>query len=127
MNENHESLLDQINGLAENDVADRKYYDINKFKGLKLHKNNEKFSLLHTNISSPPYHFDNFQQLLLILEIDFDISRIKNKKAPASSTDLIEYSNEKTPTDTEKERALLYISKQLNYKRRTDLQITKSK
>ena len=79
------------------------------------------------NISSPPYHFDNFQRFLLILEIDFDISRIKNKKATASSTDLIEYSNEKTPTDTEKERALLYISKQLNYNRRTDLQITKSK
>ena len=80
MNENHESLLEQINGLAENDVTDRKYYDINKFKGLKLHTNNENFSLLHMNISSPPYHFGNFQQFLLILEIDFDISRIKNKK-----------------------------------------------
>ena len=32
----------------------------------------------------------------------------------------------KPPTDTKKERALVYISKQLNYKRRTDLQTKKS-
>ena len=55
--------------------------------------------LLHMNISSLPYHFDNFQQLLLNLKIDFDIigiteSRIKSKKAPASSIDLIKYNTE---------------------------------
>ena len=57
------------------------------------------------NISSLPYHFDNFQQLLLNLEIDSHItgineSRIKSKKAPASSIDLIKYNTEETPTDT---------------------------
>ena len=85
--------------MENDDVIDCKYYDINKFKRLKLHENNEKFSLLHMNISSLPYHFDNFQQLLLNLKIDFDIigiteSRIKNKKAPASSIDLIKYNTE---------------------------------
>ena len=84
------------------------------------------------NISSLPYHFDNFQQPLLNLKIDFDIigiteSRIKSEKAPANSIDLIKYNTEQTPTGAEKGGALLYISKQLNYKRRTDLQITKSK
>ena len=133
LNENHESFFDQVHYLAENDdVIDCKYYDINRFKGLKLHEINEKFSLLHMNIWSLPYYFDNFQQLLLNLKIDFDIidiaeSRIKSKKAPASSIDLIKYNTEHTPTDAEKGGALLYISKQLNYKRRTDLQIAKSK
>ena len=56
------------------------------------------------NISSLPYHFDNFQQLLLNLKIDFDIigiteSRIKSKKAPFSSIDLIKYNTEQTPTE----------------------------
>ena len=133
LNENHESFFDQVNCIAENDdVTDYKYYYIKKFKRLKLHENNETFSLLHMNISSLPYHFDNFQQLLLNLKIDFDIigiteSRIKSKKAPASSIDLIKYNTEQTPTDAEKGGALLYISKQLNYKRRIDLQITKSR
>ena len=129
LNENHESFFDQFHCLVENDdVIDCKYYDINKFKGLKL-RENKKFSLLHMNISWLPYHFDNFQQLLLNLKIDFDIigiteSRIKSKKAPASSSiGLIKYNTEHTPTDAEKGGALLYISKQLNYKGRTDLQI----
>ena len=68
------------------------------------------------NISSLPYHFDNFQQLLLNLKVDFDIigitgSRIKSKKVPASSIDLIKYNTEQTPTDAEKGEALLCISK----------------
>ena len=118
--------------MENDDVIDCKYYDINTFKGLKLHENNEKFSLLHINISSLPYHFDNFKQLLLNLKIDFDIIgiteiRVKSKKAPASGIDLIKYNTEHIPTDAENGGAMLYILKQLNCKRRTDLQITKSK
>ena len=105
LNENHESFFDQVHCLSENDdVIGCKYYDINKSKGLKLHENNEKFSLLHMNISSLPYLFDNFQQLSLNLKIDFDIigiteSRIKSKKAPTRSIDLIKYNTEHPPTD----------------------------
>ena len=105
LNENHESFFDQVHCLSENDdVIGCKYYDINKSKGLKLHENNEKFSLLHMNISSLPHLFDNFQQLSLNLKIDFDIigiteSRIKSKKAPTRSIDLIKYNTEHTPTD----------------------------
>ena len=80
LNENYESFFDQVHCLAENDdVIDCKYYDINKFKGLKLHEN-KKFSLLLMNISSLPYHFDNFQQLLLNLKIDFDIIGITERE-----------------------------------------------
>lgn len=62
-----------------------KYYNIGNFKEMKFHKNNEKFPLMHMNISSLPYPFDYFQQLLVNLETDFDImciaeSRMKNKK-----------------------------------------------
>ena len=70
LNVSHESFFDQINNLVENDVTGCKYHDIKKFKRLKLHENKEKFSLLHMNISSLPYHFDNFQLLLLNLKID---------------------------------------------------------
>ena len=65
------------------------------------------------NISSLPYHFDNFQQLLLNLKIDFDIiditeSRIKSEKAPANSTDLIKYNTNK-PQQTQKREKLCSI------------------
>ena len=85
-----------IKSRENDDVTDCKYYDSNKFKRLKLHENNEKLSLLHMNISSLPYHFENFQQLLLNLKIDSDVtsiteSRVKSKKAPANSIDLIKY------------------------------------
>ena len=71
--------------MENDDFIDCKYYDINKFKGLKLHENNEKFSLLHINISSLPYHFDNFKQLLLNLKVDFNVIgiteiKVKSKK-----------------------------------------------
>ena len=66
--EDHESFFKQINRLTGNyDLTDGKYFDIGNFKELKLHKNNEKFSLMHINISSLPYHFDDFQQLLVNL------------------------------------------------------------
>ena len=46
LNEYHASFFDQVHCLVENDdVIDCKYYDINKFNGLKLHENNEKSSL----------------------------------------------------------------------------------
>ena len=117
VNENHESFFDQVHCLVENDdVIDCKYYDINKFKGLKLHENNEKLSLLHMNISSLPYHFDNFQQLVLNLKIEFDIVGITHPPPPPPP-----------PTDGEKGGALFYISNQLSYKRRNDLKISSNR
>lgn len=57
-----------------------KYYNIGNFKEMKFHKNNEKFPLMHMNISSLPYPFDYFQQLLVNLEMCIAESRMKNKK-----------------------------------------------
>ena len=73
------------------------------------------------------YHFlitlTTFNNFYFNLKIDFDLigiteSRNKSKKAPANSTGLIKYNTEQTPTDVEKGGALLYILKQLNYKKK---------
>ena len=51
----------------------------------------------------------------------------KKNKPPLSNIDLTNYVHEKTTTEASKDGTLLYISEELNYKTRKDLQIYKAK
>ena len=89
-------------------------------------------TLLHLNISSLPYHIDEFTELLSDLKINFKIigiteSRNTTKKDPINNTNIPGYNTEHTPTKSYKGGALLYISKELNYKSRNDLKLYKDK
>ena len=53
--------------------------------------------------------------------------RIKKDKPPLSNIDLTNYVHQQTPTEGSKGGTLLYISEELNYKTRKDLQIYKAK
>ena len=73
-------------------------------------------TLLHLNISSLPYHIDEFTELLNDLEINFKIigiteSRLTTKKYPMDDINLPGYNIEHTPTKSNKGGALLCISK----------------
>ena len=90
----------------------------------KLQKDNQKknISLLHLKISFPPYHIDNLTNLLHDLDFKFKVigiteSRLTTKKDPINPTAIRNYCIEHTPTKSEKGDGLLYISKELNYKK----------
>ena len=83
-------------------------------------------------IWSLPYHIDEFTELLSDLKINFKIieiteSRLTTKKDPMNNINISGYNTEHTPTKSNKVGALLYISKELNYKSRNDLKLNKDK
>ena len=73
-------------------------------------------TLLHLNISSLPYHTDEFTELLSDLEINFKIigiteSRLTTKKDPMNDINIPGYNIERMPTKSGGGGALLYISR----------------
>ena len=110
-----------------------KYYNNKQLKELISDKKNSKgLSLLHLNISSLPFHIDEFTNLLSELNSNFKIigiteTRLTTKKDPVNSIEIPNYNIEHTPTESDKGGALLYISKEINYKTRDDLKIYKKK
>ena len=110
-----------------------KYYNNKQLKELISDKKNSKgLSLLHLNISSLPFHIDEFTNLLSELNSYFNVigiteTRLTTKKDPVNSTEIPDYNIEHTPTESDKGGAFLYISKKINYKTRDDLKIYKKK
>ena len=89
-------------------------------------------SLLHLNISSSPFHIDEFINLLSELNSNLKTIGITEtglipKKDPVNIIKIPNYNIEQTPTESDKVGALLYISKEINYKTRNDLKIYKEK
>ena len=108
-----------------------KYYNNKQVKELISDKENSKgFSLLHLNISSLPFHIGEFTNLLSELNSNFEIigiteTRLTTKKDLVNSIEIPNYNIEHTLTESDKGGALLYISKEINYKSRDDLNIYK--
>ena len=102
--------------------------DLNKI--VATHVNS--FLLLHLNISSLPYHFEEFDELLTSLHIKFSAieiieSRPKLNIQPLVNINLKNYNIEETPTESEKGGASPYISSDINYKVRKDLNTYEAK
>ena len=127
------SLLEKLNQFSENENLSCKYYNNKQLKELISDKKNSKgLSLLHLNISSLPFHIDEFTNLLSELNSNFKIigiteTRLTTKKDPVNSIEIPNYNKEHTPAESDKGGALLYISKEINYKTRDDLKIYKKK
>ena len=90
------------------------------------------FFVLHMNISSLPYHFEELEELLNEINIKFSIIGISESKLranlnPLSNTTLKNYNTEHTTTESEKGGTLLYISSELSYKVCSDLKMYKTK
>ena len=87
---------------------------------------------LHMNISSLPYHFEDFEALIKNSPIKPKIigiseCRLRTDFEPLTHIDLEGYTYEFTPTDSSKGGTLIYINKDVKHKIRTDLQMEKSK
>ena len=107
------------------------YSDITEFNNIQ--KNTKKqFSLMHLNISSLQYCFDELSDLLNKSNIKFSVigisgSGIKKCHPPLSNINLKNDKIEHIPTESERDGSLLYISTQLNYKVCIDLKMYKTK
>ena len=120
-------LLENLDMNEENPSSE--YYTPNEFSNLKLEKSN---LFIHLNISSLSYYIDELNILLSQMKhkpkiIAISESRIKQKKDPLSKINIPGYSYVFTPTEGEEGGTLLYISQDLAYKNRSDLNIYQSK
>ena len=98
------SFTDKINSRINDNPEEisRKslYYDINEFNNLDI-KNNQ-FSLLHLNISSLQYHFEEFTKLLDTSKTKFSVigiteSRLKEGLTPTTNINLKNYKKKALP------------------------------
>ena len=95
---------------------------------LEAHKN---FSILHLNIHSIQLHVEELRILLHALNYKFDIIAISESKLKGEPVIDISLSGYHPPyckfTEAEKGGTILYISDQLNFKPRKDLEIYEKK
>ena len=103
-----------------------KYYIPSEFSHLSLDNSN---IFIHLNILSLFYYIDELNLLLLEMVhrpkiIAISESRIKKNKEPLLVIDIPGYDYEFTATEVEKGSTLIYISQDLIYKDRPDLNIS---
>ena len=108
-----------------------KFYDVKKFTKSKFNSDSN-FSILHLNIASLQFHFDDLIILLQLLDHPFDIIAISETKIqkgtnPTKDINIPNYHYLHTPTESTKGGTLLYISDKLISKPRTDLEIYQAK
>ena len=90
-------------------------------KYFKPHEPHESLSFFHLNISSLPFHFEEFSTLLSTYKLPFDLlgiteSQLRINKLPLNPIQLPDYNFESTPTESTKGGTAIYIKKTLNYK-----------
>ena len=127
------SFLSECNSIetpfndAEHQVLlDSKYHDINDFNRIKISKQ-ASLATLHLNIASISKHFEDLQNLLSVLKHSFDIIGISehkiNKTSKKSDFHLPGYTFCFTPTESSHGGTGFFISNDLTFKLRPDLQI----
>ena len=126
----HFLLKDLLENLEFNEECPTpKYYTPSEFSHLSLDKLN---IYIHLNISSLSNYIDELNLLLSELVhkpkiIAISESRIRKNKEPLSVIDIPGYDYEFTATEGEKGGTLIYISQDLTYKNRSDLNISQVK
>ena len=126
INPNDKKIIKHITNLImENTDPENKnskfcnYYDVEKFTK-KRFKSDLNFSVLHLNIASLQFHFEELKILLQLLNYSFDIIAISESKIqkginPVKDINLPNYQYIHTPTETTKGGTLIYIIKQINF------------
>ena len=127
-----ETIFEELKLFSDNENIECKYYVNQQFKKNSFDKLNNQMTLFHLNISSLPYLIDEFTELLSDLKTNFKIigiteSIFSTKKDPTNNIDKPNHNIQHTPTKSDKGGALLYISKELNYKSRNDQKLYKDK
>ena len=124
---------DSINKNPENMKINCKYYDTDNIQRIKSKPNSLfLFYLNDLNACSLNKHFDDLEYLIKTTNQTFDViaiseSRIKsNINIYITNINLPNYSIEYTPTESHAGGTLLYISNNMAYKPREDLNIYKT-
>ena len=124
-------LSEKENNDNEN-LTNCKYRDISYFSNLDVEFKSKCLLFFHLNINSLSKNFDNFNHLINILKLEFDIlgiseSRILKSQSLNTNVSLQNYVTEQTSTESTAGEALLYIIKRHSYKTRPDFAIYKPK
>ena len=107
-------------------VTNCKYYDTDDIQKIKSKPNS--LSLFHLNTCSLKKNFDDLEYLIKTANETIDViavkeSRIKNNMDITININLPNYSLVYTPTESHAAETLLYISNNIAYKPRKDLNI----
>ena len=106
------------------------YFSCEEFVDAKI-ESSKNFSILHLNIHSIQLHVEELRVLLHALNFKFDIIAISESKLKCNPQTDINLHGYHPPhckyTEAEKGGTILYISNELNYKPRKDLEIYESK
>ena len=112
------SLIDHLNRAMDDPDSAlncNKYFEPNEMTNLMV-DHSKSLSFFHLNISSLPFHFEEFSTLLSENKLHFDIlgileSRLKSDKAPITSIQLPNYNTEYKTTQSSNGGTLLCIKK----------------
>ena len=120
------SIETPFNDTDHQTTIDSKYYDITDFNNIKISRNSS-LATLHLNIASLAKHFEDLQNLLSVLKHPFDIIGISehkiNKTSKNKDFNLPEYTFCFSPTESSHGGTGFFISNDLTFKLRPDLQI----
>ena len=132
LNSIDKNISEKDDDINDNEISfpvNCKYYDVDEFNLLPLVKNNKgnnkSMKTMHINISSLTKHH-HLENLLSTLNTSFDIIGITETSfvktsPPHINFDLTNYNSEHTPTEAGAGGTLLYISNDITYKCRNDL------
>jgi len=137
LNPSDKQLTDQISKMIventdpDNDHNFCSYYEIEDFLQAKF-DSNSNFSILHLNIASLQFHFEELKILLQMLDYEFDCimiteTKLKKNINPSICINIPNYHYFHTPTEASKGGSLIYISNKLISKPRKDLEIYQSR
>ena len=120
---------DEVNNL--NIPLNCSYMNITEFND-KCSESGKNFSLFHLNVASLSLNFENLNSALCSINQDFDVIgvsetriNVKDSTGSSSNINISNYSFENTSTESSAEGTGLYISNNLVYKRRPDLEMYK--
>ena len=104
------------------------YYKINEFIEARF-ESSKSFSIFHINIHSIQLHFEELKLLLQLMDFKFDILAISESKLEKGVKPVIDITLDNyhdpisTPSEATKGGVLIYVSKDLNFRPRNDLNI----
>ena len=115
-----ETIFEKLDLFSDNENIKCKYYTNQQFKENSSDKHKNQMTVLYINMLSLPCHTDEFTELLRFIKTNFIgimKSRLTAKKDPMNKMYISSHNIKHTPTKLDKGGNLLYISKDLNYKK----------
>ena len=91
----NQDIIDKLNNVTDDpeaEILSNKYFEPHEFTSLLTNK--ESLFLFHLNISSLPFHFEEFSTLLSTYKLPFDLlgiteSRLRINKLPLTQVQLL--------------------------------------